>query len=373
VSVEFRMPSLGADMLEGTLLEWRIAPGKRVKRGDIVALIDTEKGVIDVEAFHDGVTEKLLVEPGSRVPVGTVLALFSGTAPESGVAATAQPAPAPTEREVPAAHRMKVSPAARARAHALGIALETLTGTGTSGAIAIEDVERAARAAPESTTAKAAMRHAIGAAMARAKREIPHYYLAMTVDFTPARTWLEQFNAKRTVEERLLYPVLLVKAVARAAREIPGFNGYFRGQRFEPATDVNVGVAISQRGGGLVAPAVLTAADKDLATLMRELNELVARARTGHLRSSELALPTITLTSLGEEGVDSVQPIIFPDQVAIVGAAGLVERPWVVDGRIEPRTVMTLTLAADHRVSDGRAGARFLKRIAALASSPGDL
>jgi pyruvate dehydrogenase E2 component (dihydrolipoamide acetyltransferase) len=252
-----------------------------------------------------------------------------------------------------------------------------VTGTGSGGAITIEDVERAARApvapAVAPAAAKTAMRRAIGSAMARSKREIPHYYLAMTVDFTPARTWLEQFNANRPVEERLLYPVLLVKAVARAAREIPGFNGYFRNQRFEPAADVNVGVAISQRGGGLVAPALLDAADKDLPSLMRELNELVARARTGHLRSSELALPTITLTSLGEDDVDSVQPIIFPDQVAIIGAAGMVGRPWVVDGRIAPRTVMTLTLAADHRVSDGRAGARFLKRIGALAASPGDL
>jgi pyruvate dehydrogenase E2 component (dihydrolipoamide acetyltransferase) len=373
------MPSLGADMLEGTLVEWRIAPGKSVKRGDIVALIDTEKGVIDVEAFHDGVTEKLLVEPGSRVPVGTVLALFSGTAAQPTAAAAPVTAAAPAVAPVPvtrtetAAHRTKASPAARARAHALGIALEGVTGTGTGGAITIEDVERAVRAPAAPVAAKAAMRRAIGAAMARSKREIPHYYLAMTVDFTPARTWLEQFNANRPVEERLLYPVLLVKAVARAAREVPGFNGYFRGQRFEPAADVNVGVAISQRGGGLVAPALLGAADKDLPSLMRELNELVSRARTGHLRSSELELPTITLTSLGEDDVDSVQPIIFPDQVAIVGAAGLVERPWVVDRCVQPRTLMTLTLAADHRVSDGRAGARFLKRIGALAASPGDL
>jgi pyruvate dehydrogenase E2 component (dihydrolipoamide acetyltransferase) len=371
------MPSLGADMLEGTLVEWRIAPGKAVKRGDVVALVDTEKGVIDVEAFHDGVTEKLLIEPGSRVPVGTVLALFSGTPVETSAPVAvpaAGPATAPAmARGAPEAHRAKASPAARARAEALGIALETLAGTGTGGAITIGDVEAAARTTAEPVAAKAAMRHAIGAAMSRAKREIPHYYLAMTIDFTPARLWLEQFNAKCAVEERLLYPVLLIKAVARAARDIQGFSGYYRGQRFEPAPDVNVGVAISQRGGGLVAPALLGAAEKSLATLMRELNELVARARAGHLRSSELALPTITLTSLGEEGVDSVQPIIFPDQVAIVGAAGMIERPWVVDGRIEPRTVMTLTLAADHRVSDGRAGARFLKRIGALAVSPGEL
>ena len=203
--------------------------------------------------------------------------------------------------------------------------------------------------------------------------EIPHYYLAQTLDFSAARDWLERFNAGRPVEERLLYAVLIVKAVARACSEIPGFAGFYRNGQFVPARAVDVGFAIAQRNGGLVAPGLLEPANKDWPTLMHELKDLVARVRGGHLRSSELERPVITLTSLGDEGVDAAYPIIFPDQVAIVAAGRIVERPWVVEGKVLPRPVLTLSLAADHRVSDGRAGSRFLNRIAALLSAPGDL
>jgi pyruvate dehydrogenase E2 component (dihydrolipoamide acetyltransferase) len=380
MSVRFLMPALGADMTEGTVVEWRVHPGDTVKRGDVVALVETAKGIIDVEVFHDGTVEKLLVEPGTEVPVGTALAVFSGeeaAASPAGAPAAAPPEPAPdttaTSRTGPTSvparptSRARISPAARRRAEAAGLSVETLAGTGADGVITLDDVERAI-AGP-----RAAMRHAIAAAMARAKREIPHYYLAQQVDFGPAVEWLQRFNADRPVEERLLHAVLLIKALARAASEIPGFAGFFRNGRFQPAGDIHVGFAIAQRGGGLVAPGLLKASTKDLPALMRELKDLVARTRGGHLRSSELELPVITLTSLGDEGVEAVFPIIFPDQVAIVGAGRVEERPWVVDGKVIPRPVLTLTLAADHRVTDGRTGGRFLARIAALLSRPGEL
>jgi pyruvate dehydrogenase E2 component (dihydrolipoamide acetyltransferase) len=378
------MPALGADMTEGTVVEWRIAPGDTIKRGDVVLLVETAKGIIDVEAFHDGVVEKLLVEPGALVPVGAPLAQFSGeeaTAAPADAPSPAQPAATPAT----AATRARISPAARRRAEAAGLSVDSLAGTGPEGVITLADVERAAassdsptRAAAPSTRAtpagaSAAMRHAIGMAMARSKREIPHYYLAHRIDFSAARDWLQKFNADRPVEERLLYAVLLVKAVARAAGEIPGFAGFYRNGQFQPASDIHVGFAVAQRGGGLVAPGLLQAATKDWPTLMRELKDLVARTRGGHLRSSELELPVITLTNLGEEGVEAAFPIIFPDQVAIVAAGRIVERPWVVEGQVVPRPVLTLTLAADHRVTDGRAGSRFLERIAMLLCAPESL
>jgi pyruvate dehydrogenase E2 component (dihydrolipoamide acetyltransferase) len=209
--------------------------------------------------------------------------------------------------------------------------------------------------------------------MARAKREIPHYYLAQSLDFSAAVAWLARYNDGRPAEERMLYAVLIVKAVARAAAEIPGFAGFFRGGSFQPAQEIHVGFAIAQRGGGLIAPALLQAAARDCPTLMRDLRDLVARARNGHLRSPELELPVITLTSLGDEGVEAAFPIIFPDQVAIVAAGRVEQRPWVVEGAVLARPVLTLTLAADHRVTDGRAGSRFLSRIAALLSAPEQL
>jgi pyruvate dehydrogenase E2 component (dihydrolipoamide acetyltransferase) len=214
------------------------------------------------------------------------------------------------------------------------------------------------------------MRHAIAASLSRSKRELPHYYLQLGMDFGPASDWLEAYNAARPVPERLLHTVLLIKATARAAAMRAGFNGYFGANGFEPSSAVHIGVAISLRGGGLVAPAILDADGKTLATIMRELQDLVARARSGHMRSSEVSSATITLTSLGEDGADLLFPIIYPPQVAIVGFGSVLMRPWVLEGRVEARPVLNLTLAADHRVSDGRQGAQFLTQIRDQLQAP---
>jgi pyruvate dehydrogenase E2 component (dihydrolipoyllysine-residue acetyltransferase) len=416
------MPSLGADMEAGTLVQWRVAPGSHIRRGDVVALVETEKGIIDVESFEDGVVEKLIVETGVRVPVGTPLALLEGEAAISAIETPAAPAP-PTTSSLHApppapraaasgiapvidqgmapvaapvsAHPRRVSPAARARAAALSIDLASIKGTGPSGVVTLQDVEHAAREAerPKATplappsigasstgamaaslpAARGGMRSAIAASMSRSKREIPHYYLQLSMDFQRAASWLEAFNQERPVPERVLTAVLLIKAAARAAAEKPGFNGYFRDGGFEPAPSVNMGVAIALRGGGLVAPAIFDADRKPIATIMHELQDLVGRVRAGHMRSSEISSATLTVTSLGDEGVDTLYPIIYPPQVAIVGFGSVIERPWAIDGRVEPRPVLSLTLAADHRVTDGRQGAQFLARIRDWLSRPGDL
>jgi pyruvate dehydrogenase E2 component (dihydrolipoamide acetyltransferase) len=276
---------------------------------------------------------------------------------------------------------LKVSPAARRRARELHVEVEALTGTGPGGAITVEDVERAKPSPPPSPAKagegaeheKGGMREAIAAAMSRSKREIPHYYLSTTVDVTPVTEWLAAHNATAPVAERLLFAALIVKSVALACRELEGFGGFYRDGRYEQSPAVHVGVAVALRGGGLVAPAIMDTADKPLAALMEDFRALVTRARAGRLRASELAAPTIILTSLGEASVDAVFPIIQPPQVAIVGAGAVVERPWVVDGKVVPRQVLTLSLGADHRVTDGRLGAQFLARIAARLQSPASL
>jgi pyruvate dehydrogenase E2 component (dihydrolipoamide acetyltransferase) len=193
------------------------------------------------------------------------------------------------------------------------------------------------------------------------------------VDVTSVLEWLEQRNAEAPIEERLLFAALLVKAVALACREVAGFSGYYQEGRYAESPDVHVGVAVALRGGGLVAPAIMDTADKSLPVVMGDFRALVTRARAGRLRASELAAPTIILTSLGEGVVDAVLPIIQPPQVAIVGAGAIAERPWVADGKVVARRVLTLSLAADHRVTDGRIGARFLARIAARLADPGSL
>jgi pyruvate dehydrogenase E2 component (dihydrolipoamide acetyltransferase) len=363
---EFRMPSLGADMEAGTLTEWRVGPGSAIRRGEVVALVETAKGIIDIESFEDGSVEQLLVKVGERVPVGTPLALLAG---DAIAATTVSAAPAPTP-EVPATStpaatsaRRRASPAARARAAALGIDLSSIRGSGPDGAITLADVEPAQRARPD-------MRSAIGAALGRSKREIPHYYLQHSVDFGPARVWLEDYNAIRAVPERLLPAALLIRAVAVAAARRPGFSGFYREARFEASASVHVGVAIAIRGGGLVAPAILDADRKPIAQVMSELQQLVTRVRTGHMRSGELSSGTITVTILGEEGIESLLPIIYPPQVAIVGFGSVLERPWVVAGQVTARPVMRISLAADHRVTDGRQGAQFLSLVGDLLARP---
>jgi pyruvate dehydrogenase E2 component (dihydrolipoamide acetyltransferase) len=388
---EFLMPILTADMSAGTLVEWRKRPGDALARGDTIAVVETDKGLIDIEVFTPGVLEKIVVQPGATVPTGAVLAIVRETTPTPAAApapaAAMPPAPvvAPVRRAVaPAAapsDRVRISPLARKRAIELGIDPASVRGTGPGGSIRREDVEQAAAARAAAPAEKprapldrqARARQAIGAAMARSKREIPHYYLATTIDMHRAMTWLAEENLKRPVPDRLLYGVLLIKAVALALRDVPELNSVWRGGEPVPSEAVHVGVAISLRGGGLIAPALHDTAGKSLGDLMRGFRDLVQRARAGGLRSSELSDPTITVTSLGEQGVESAFGIIFPPQVAIVGFGKIVERPWVVDGQVVARPLVTATLSADHRVSDGHRGGLFLAAVDRLLQEPGRL
>jgi pyruvate dehydrogenase E2 component (dihydrolipoamide acetyltransferase) len=215
------------------------------------------------------------------------------------------------------------------------------------------------------------MREAIAAAMARSKREIPHYYLATEVDMTRAVAWLEQNNADRPPNERLLPAVLTLKATALAVRKYPSFNGtYSSPEGFSPSKPIHVGTAIAIRGGGLVAPAIHDCDQMDLQSLMAHLRDLVSRARIGRLRSSEISDSTITVSSLGERGVDSLFGIIYPPQVAILGFGRMVRKPVAIGDEVQVRPVMAGTLAADHRVTDGHLGSLFLNEIALLLQEP---
>jgi pyruvate dehydrogenase E2 component (dihydrolipoamide acetyltransferase) len=369
------MPSLGADMEAGTLIKWLKRPGDVLKRGDIIAIVDTQKGAIEIELFEDGVLENIVVRPGENVPVGTVLANIRGT---HEPAAPASPPPTPTVPAAESVERRRVSPVARKLAEDLGVDLAAVHGTGPQSATTREDVERAAAGAkiigtpsPAPAPDRAgAMRSAIAAAMTRSKREIPHYYLASTIDVHAASTWLRTENERRPMADRLLVIALLIKAVALALREVPELNGHWLDGTFRKGPGIHIGCAISLRGGGLVAPALHDADGKDLGRLTREIRDLVARARAGSLRSSELADPTITVTNLGEQGVDSTFGIIYPPQVALVAFGRIIDRPWAAAGSVEVRQTVTATLSADHRASDGHRGGLFLTAIGRLLQSP---
>jgi pyruvate dehydrogenase E2 component (dihydrolipoamide acetyltransferase) len=329
---------------------------------------------------------------------------------EEGAAAVLPPPAVPSITTSAAAEvsRLKISPFARELARNLGVDPSKVQGTGRGGAITREDIEKAAAKPPLPLTPgpsppegrgekmrpltpgpsppkgrgemsgspaerQARMRQAIAAAMARSKREIPHYYLSTTIDMHRALTWLSEQNEKRPITDRLLPGVLLVKAVALALRKVPELNSLWEDDHAVPKTDLHVGMAIAMRQGGLIAPALHHADRQSLDDLMKNLRDVVDRTRSGGLRGSEMTDATITVTSLGDQGVESLFGIIVPPQVAIVGFGAIMERPWVVDGKIVPRPVLTATLSADHRVSDGHRGAIFLAALDRLLQEPAQL
>ena len=355
---DFLMPALGADMEAGTLVEWMIKPGDRVKKGDVVAVVETQKGAIEVEIFDEGVVSEIVAPTGAKVPVGGLLArIGAGVTPSQQPPAVPaplrpppvpQPAVPPSPMIISAARGAMITPAARRRATELGINPTSLRGTGVDGAVTLADVGLAAARPAAAAPVKpgpahrtgfdpAEMRKVIAAAMTRSKREIPHYYLSHTIDLDTALVWLEAFNATQPVPHRLLLPaVLLLKASALALREVPQLNGTYMEGTFHRGDGIHVGWAISLRGGGLVAPAIRNADALPLPELMAAMRDLVQRARTGGLRSSELASPTITVTSLGDRGAERVTGIIYPPQVAIIGF-GTILPPALGGGRARSR------------------------------------
>jgi len=428
---EFNMPSLGADMQSGTLIEWNKKPGDEVKRGDIIAVVGTEKGDIEVEVFDNGVIVDLLVQPGTEVPVGNPIAIIRGAGEPEPVAAATPPkqtlkeqieeAPHPMDQKAqvekaaepaPAAvagngHRIRVSPLARKLAAELGVDLEKVHGSGPHGAISREDVEAAAKAAaapvkapapvpaapkpaapPEpvkpaakpapvvdkgAPDAQAGMRRAIANAMAKSNREIPHYYLQTRINMGPAMAWLEQENLKRSIKDRVLPAVLLIKATALGLAAVPALNGFWIDDAFQPSEAINIGFAIALRQGGLITPAIHNADLKDMDELMAAMRDLIMRTRAGRLRSSEMTDATVVLTSLGDMGVDTVYGVIYPPQIALVGFGKVSDQVWVENGMIGVRPVVTATLAGDHRATDGRTGAQFLDILTGLLQEPAKL
>ncbi|MER6083461.1 dihydrolipoamide acetyltransferase family protein [Streptomyces sp. NPDC001833] len=488
---EFTMPSLGAEMDEGLLQEWLVAPGDQVRKGDVVAVVETDKAAIEVECFESGTVGRLLVPAGTRVPVGTPLAVIeagatagsragtSGPSTTAGAKAVRPTAAEPVTREAPVPEAVQRKPAAvpnerpkprrkpvraqkkptrqpvrhttarpaqppppasteataalaagplvRHLAELRGVDLTTLHGTGTGGRITRTDVEHAplhpprVRATPyarrlahdldvdlaevrgtgdggavraadvraragggepelprhsgarrASVTVPAAdrpeqrtdaMRRAIAELMSRSKREIPHYYLSTTIDLRAAADWLRRVNRGRPPADRLVPAALLLRAAALAAREVPNLNGYWQDDGFVPAPEVNLGVAVSLRQGGLLAPVIHDADTLPPDALMHHLKDLVERTRRGRLRGSEMSGATLTVTNLGDQGVESVYGVIHPPQVALVGFGAVVERPWAANGMLGVRPVVTTTLAADHRASDGAVGARYLTAV----------
>jgi pyruvate dehydrogenase E2 component (dihydrolipoamide acetyltransferase) len=386
---EYLLPSLGADMDVGRIVEWRVNVGDAVHRGDVMAVVETEKSDIDIEIWHDGVVDEFLVPLGKEIDVGTPIArmqhLDGDKTAEPTITAERAPAhqtgPKPkTSPILPVAPqaglRVPASPLARRLAAERGLDLAGVRGSGPSGAIVEADILSIATTGGDATPTTeqrrmpGTMRSVIAERMARSNREIPHYHLARDVDLAALDSWLITRNADRPIAERVLPAALYIRAVALAAARHPELNGYWIDNEFEAGTAVNVAMAISLRKGGLVTPHVGAADECSVDDIMSTLTEMVAAARTGTLRSSWMTGATITITNLGDTGADLVHGVISPPQVALVGFGRVSERPWVVDDVLVIRPVVTITLAADHRATDGAVGSRFLTTLATLLGDP---
>jgi pyruvate dehydrogenase E2 component (dihydrolipoamide acetyltransferase) len=461
----FRMPSLGADMTDGVVTEWLVAAGDEVRRGQIVAVVETDKSDIEVEVFEHARVEELLVPEGERVEVGHPIAVLRPLgahradrepAPSTTAAAPASPpdvphvAPAgePPTQPVPASVPV-TSPLVRHLAEELHVDLTALHGTGPGGRVQRADVEAAAHtttavppttgipptsgrpptgdassptrmrvtprarrlaaehgvdltavadaagttgpvigdvvlavAAAARTTSNSPaaagtagetgeapvdpLRSAIASLMARSWREIPHFHVTRRIDLGAALDRLVVENEGRPVTERVLPAALVLHAVARAAAAVPAVNGWWQDGRFRPSPRVDLGVVVSLRRGGIVAPTIAAADELSPEELMARLDEIVGRARRGRLRSSDTVPASLTVTNLGDRGADAVAGVIHPPQVALVGLGTVHDEPWAVDGEVVVRPVLHATLTGDHRAIDGLVGASFLHRLATL-------
>lgn len=386
--IEFRMPSLGADMESGFLREWLVKTGDAIKRGDIIAEVETQKGIIDIEVFNEGLIGELLIKVDDKVPVGTLMTYI--LSPEEAKAEIQPPPFVAKEQEkpiseigptvekvmvVPTVHHIRASPLAKKIAAEKGLDISKVQGSGPDGAITRADVEKVAQPleqAPTEKTVTENIRMAVAAAMSKSNREVPHYYLQTKVDMSVALEWLAYTNKQRSIKDRLLPVVLLIKAVAKALADVPDLNAWWD-NGLQRKQDIHIGFVVSLRNGGIIVPAIHDAGKKTLDELMKSLSDIIPRARSLKLRSSELADSTITITSLGEDAVETVYGIIYPPQVALVGFGAITEEPWAENGMLGAKPVLTVTLAADHRATDGNTGSEFLTALKNYLKKPEQL
>lgn len=430
MAFEVTMPQMGADMTEGTLVRWLKQVGERVERGDIIAEIETDKATVELEAYEAGTLIKHVAAEGEAVPVGDVIALLGEESeaapdverkppaetparrtiePEAREAqAAAQPVanraagPAITAQGAPANGRIRISPVAKRIANQAGLDITVLAGSGPDGRILRKDVEAAIarpRQAPEAvppppasrptaepaptpaparpaatapvagTEALSKMRQAIARRMTLSKQTQPHYYLTLDIDMTAAMQFRETLNASATEEQRVSVNDLIVKACAIALERHPKFNAEYSdaGLKMHARINVDIGIAMD---AGLIAPALLDCGSKSLGRIAVESKDLVNRARSGHLRADEYSEGTFTITNLGAYGVETLIGIINPPQAAILGVGSVMDQPVVRSGEVKVAKVMKVALSADHRVTDGAEGARFIKEIQGLLENP---
>lgn len=385
---DFLMPSLGADMESAILMQWLVKEGDFVKKGQVIAEVETSKGVIEIEVFEDGIVDKLLVEEETECEVGTPLALIrtdgedSTKIKEEVIEEKPKVKKDVSKAEIPKDEHIKISPAARKKADELGVDISKIKPI--DGVIHLSQIEEQSSSKEKtpvkeqkvkraSSSKNDSMRQAIAAAMSKSNAEIPHYYLSTSINMTPALNFLEELNKERSINDRILPVALLVRAVVMSLKDVPELNGFWQEDSHQISKEIHPGIAIALRKGGLMTPALLNADIMNLNDTMSSLSDLITRTRSGKLRSSEMTAQTITITNLGDLGVESVYGVIYPPELAVIGLGAIMEKPWAENDTLSARKVMQATIAGDHRATDGRTGAMFLDKLNKYLQEPKEL
>ncbi len=414
--IELKMPALSPTMTEGTIAKWLVKVGDQVQPGDLIAEIETDKAAMEFEAVDEGTVSEILVPAGTDgVKVGTVIARLSADgeaasapAPKAApataaAAATPVVAPAPQALQavvataIPAANRagtvhaarVKASPLARRLAEAKGIDLASVHGSGPGGRVIRADVENvpqtAAVAAPQAAQPAAApqqggapfetiklsnMRKTIARRLTEAKQTIPHIYL--TVDIRLDRLLALRAELNAALEARgikLSVNDLLIKALAQALIDVPACNVSFAGDVLHQYGRADISVAVSIPGG-LITPIITSANEKPMSVIAQEMAALAVRAREGKLLPHEYQGGTASLSNMGMFGIKQFDAVINPPQAMIMAIGAGEQRPYVIDGKLDVATVMSVTGSFDHRAIDGADGAQLMKRFKELLEQP---
>jgi pyruvate dehydrogenase E2 component (dihydrolipoamide acetyltransferase) len=352
---EILMPSLGADMDQGRFIEWKVKVGDHVEKDQQIAIIETQKGAVDLDSFKAGKIIEIIGKPGEIYPIGGLLGKM-----ELDLTESAPPLVSPITSPSAPEKRLRISPAAKRLAEQEGLDWKLILGSGPEGVIELEDVNRHLKEKPTSIVD---VREAIARAMARSKKEIPHFYLKSRICIDKLMTSLDHLNKTRSVDDRVLMPAVLVYAVASALKDHPDMNGYFTDGKFVSHSNTNIGMAIKLKSGGVISPALLEVQSKNLFEINMALKDLIQRTRDGKLKTTELSQGTITITSLGDLGSHEVFGVIFPPQVALIGFGQIRKEAIVENALVRPGFILDITLSADHRVNDGISGSRFLQAV----------
>src|SRR5215217_1914686 len=399
MATELKVPTLGMDMEEATIVRWLVEEGADVKKGDPVLEIDTDKTSFEIEAPADGAIQALRGKQGDTLPVGATLAYVTvpgeeipepreeapadGAQPKaSGDAAgtkrreTSEDHAVPVSADSEDGRRVRASPAARRAAAEMGVPIESVSGSGPYGRVYLSDVLEMETDAPAEETEPAPIDAARREPLSRIRRlgaertarsfsEVPHFYLRRDMEADRLVELLERLRSK--MDPAPSVTELLVLAVSRTLRDHPRLNGRYAGGELEVHDDVNVRVAVAT-DEGLVAPVIAKADTLSLRELVPKVKGLVRRAREHELSPEELSGGTFTISNLGMMGIDSFDAIINTPEAAILAVGRFRTVPEWWDGGWVPRRVISATLSVDHRVADGADGARFLADLQSVLS-----